>query len=86
MSKPTPAELQAQAEAVDAAFAAAAGTIDVATKAADPNPLRVFAGVLEAALFSAKALNDHQNFRSRELSVAITNLETALLWVQKAAA
>ena len=76
------AELQAQAEAVDAAFSVAA---DPGSAVSDLNPLRVFADVLANALFSAKALNDHQHFRSRELSVAITNLETALLWVEKAA-
>ena len=81
------AAVAAEKAAFEAAFAEGAGEGEVGDVAAafDADPLGVFASVLDVALFTAKALNEDSNYRSRELSLAITNLEQAQMWVQKAA-
>ena len=80
-TRPTIEELTAQAEAVDAAFDEGA-EMETPT----PDPVVVFANLLVNAIATATALNADAAFRSRELSLAITNLEQAQMWAQKAAA
>ena len=81
MSSSNPAEAEAALLAEKAAFDAfRAGAEQAAT-----DPLAGLAYVLDTALASAKELNEVADYRSRELSLAITNLEQAQMWVQKAA-
>ncbi len=68
---------------VEGAFNEGAGD---ATPAEPPveNPVRTFVGLLGHALFTATALNALPEYRNRELSLAITNLEQAAMWAEKA--